>query len=528
MRKLFFFIYTALFAMTAWGEERTITGETESITIDANTTFTLKVQGTATVNGNIIVPETSTLTIEGESMTTSFLTVNGNIGGQDGTDDKDNASGSHAGTITIKNLTIQKVGNIGGGSGIKGSSDRLSLENPTCYQGGDGGNVKAITLENVTIVSAACIGGGNGGNGGELYHGYTHGGAGGNGGNATGDIKLTNTTIKQCLYVGGGNGGNGGRANSAIIPNPVTGMRGGKGGQGGTTQQITVINSYINQQFDHSQGGTGGENGLKEEGSAESGTNGSYGTSTSTDCLVITEGNIILYGTYTLTQDLTLTKDRTLSGSSESNTLTINSDITFHVQGSWQNTVAITNNGTVKIYKSAENPHPTLTGIVLYETKISIQGYSAWEDHPISLKQGETTHKLSGGLSSYFLPNGEYAFYKDEKEITGKGFKVENACPADMTLQYRTFSLNLNGGTIEPALSSQYLLAGTDKPVKPANDPTRQYYTFKGWSYSSYSYSEADFDQTINNNTTWYAYWEKNELKAIADITTLSGRYGAA
>lgn len=185
------------------GTEQTITSsdtyllkgtESGTITLNGGITVIIKLENDVTVSGDIIVPENSSLTIEGAD---KKLTVSGNIGG--------NNNSINSGEINIQSININAK-NIGGGNGKRGYDNSLFAAG----KGSNAGSCKLISISN-SVLNIEQIGGGRGGDGGKSDH--NGGGSGGNGGDCTGNITIKNSTINAIISIGEGKKGQGGSGN---------------------------------------------------------------------------------------------------------------------------------------------------------------------------------------------------------------------------------------------------------------------------------------------------------------------------
>ena len=205
------------------------------VTIDGTVTITLS--GENNVEGNIIVPESASLTIQGDGT----LTVTKNIGGADGTGN--GGKGGDCGNITISGGAIV-ADKIGGGYGSNGYNSQWG------DSGGKAGNCNSLTISGGNISVNGNFGGGNGGHAGAAVQASGNNGGGGNGGNCN-SLTISGGNIKVGGNLGGGNGGSttwygsrrseGGDCTSLIITGGIINVSGRIGGGRGENGDGTGV-----------------------------------------------------------------------------------------------------------------------------------------------------------------------------------------------------------------------------------------------------------------------------------------------
>ena len=447
--------------------------ESGTITLNGGITVTIKLENDVTVSGDIIVPENSSLTIEGAN---HELTVSGNIGGKDGKSGTEfgggvdgslgehGESGKNSGTIIINSISIQAK-NIGGGNGGNGAATNIR-NFYTGGNGGNGGNSNTISISN-SILNITQVGGGQAGNGGHVYQ--NKGGSGGNGGNYTGNITITNSTINAVKNIGAGKKGLRGGANDTY----GGGWQGNDGSDGNMQNNSNII---------------------------------------STNSLLKIDKETSITGTYTFSEDL-IVDNLTIEPSSN---ITISEGKQVYVNTKLKADNTVTVNGNLILGSQA-----TVEGsFINFSYGIDIlfkKDNSNWNevDKTITLKYNSTNKDASwtkdknkysaickfDNAETYNIFIGDL----DAKQSISKSARK-------ITLNYYSLNFSTNGGS--SSVPIQYLLNDAEYPTEPTKSLTKQYYTFDGWSSSYSSSTKVDFSSaTINQATTYYAIWKPNTFE---------------
>ena len=71
-----------------------------------------------------------------------------------------------------------------------------------------------------------------------------------------------------------------------------------------------------------------------------------------------------------------------------------------------------------------------------------------------------------------------------------------------------------NGGTFDGGVPTMSIAVGSDGTITQPKAPTREGYTFAGWSYHSDYNDPVDFTKPVDRNVTLFAQWTKNEEPA--------------
>lgn len=425
--------------------------ESNTITLNKGITVTIKLENDVTVSGNIIVPENSSLTIEGNN---HILTVSENIGGMNG---KNNTI--HSGEINIQSININAK-NIGGGNGSYGGDGD--------WGGGDGGNggsCKQISINN-SVLNIEQIGGGRGGNGG---NGGRHpGGEGGNGGNCTGNITIINSTINTIISIGEGKKGIGGA------------------GRWGWDQASDGI-----------------------DGKMENGS-----TIVPTNSLLKIDKEASVTGTYTFSEDFIIdnltiepSSNITINNNKQvyinetliaDNTVTVNNNLILGPQATVDGNFTNFSYAINILFKKDNSNWDDVNKTITLKFNSTNQEASFIQDN----------NKYSAIFKiDKFEKNETYNIFIGDLDINQSISKSSR----EITLDY--YSLNFNTKINDVFIPTQYLLKDIEHPTRPTEDLTKQYNTFEGWSNSSYSNTNIEFSSvTISQSTTYYAIWKKNEF----------------
>ena len=165
---------------------------------------------------------------------------------------------------------------------------------------------------------------------------------------------------------------------------------------------------------------------------------------------------------------------------------------------------------------------------------IKVTGFD-YKKHVASAKlQADGSYAVTGGKLVVKIP-----IELDSQEINGTGIydtndTVQNKAgldyfdkdgkPTDLKLDKSpsvavtayTVKYDLNGGTAEPAISSEDYLAGQTATVTSVV-PEKTGYTFTGWKWNNATYKAED-SITVNSDITLVAQWEKNseETKTLS------------
>lgn len=429
--------------------------ESRTITLNDGITVIIKLENDVTLQGNIFVPNNSSLTINGANHT---LTVSENIGGMNS---KNNDM--HSGEINIQFININAI-NIGGGNGLNGRNSDWGGGN-----GSNGGSCKQISISN-SVLNIKQIGGGRGGNGGYGGRGSGgKGGNGGNGGNCLGNITIENSTINAIISIGEGKKGTGG---------------------------------------DGHWGGSNGGNG--NDGEMQNGS-----TIVPTNSLLKIGNETSIIGTYTFSEDLIV--DNLEIKPSSNITISEGKQVYVNTKLKADNTVSV--NGNI-VLGSRVTIDGNFTNFSYAINILFKKDNSNWNDvdKTITLKYN-TTNKDASWIQD---KNMYSAICKFDDAETYNIFIGDldtkqsiNASTREIALDY--YSLNFYTNYGNGSVPTQYLLEDVEHPTEPIESPTKQYYTFNGWSSDYYSINTVDFNSAIiNQATTYYAIWTLNTFTVNA------------
>ena len=113
-----------------------------------------------------------------------------------------------------------------------------------------------------------------------------------------------------------------------------------------------------------------------------------------------------------------------------------------------------------------------------------------------------------------------YVFSHWSKTVGGSEYNFASDIRGNTTLYAVWVKSNIevtfdaNGGKFPDGTTKAYLNVLNDYPVeKYSKDPTRNYYSFVGWSTSNTSYAAYDFSTKLKANKILYAWWKGNEYK---------------
>ena len=111
-----------------------------------------------------------------------------------------------------------------------------------------------------------------------------------------------------------------------------------------------------------------------------------------------------------------------------------------------------------------------------------------------------------------------YVFSHWSKTVGGSEYDFTTQIKEDTTLyavwteDYINVTFDVNGGKFSDGSTKASTRILKDHPVTKHNeDPTRDYYSFVGWSTSKTNYTGHDFSTDLSNDTTLYAWWKGND-----------------
>lgn len=140
------------------------------------------------------------------------------------------------------------------------------------------------------------------------------------------------------------------------------------------------------------------------------------------------------------------------------------------------------------------------------------------------VKEGNSVVKPENPIKEGYVFDG---WYTDANCTNENAYDFNTPVNTDITLYAKwlakyTVSFDTDGGS---TVESQTVITG-NKATKPAVNPTKKGYNFKGWYKDSAHSNEFDFENdTITDNTTIYARFDEPELLSVSEAQQLAKQF---
>lgn len=140
------------------------------------------------------------------------------------------------------------------------------------------------------------------------------------------------------------------------------------------------------------------------------------------------------------------------------------------------------------------------------------------------VKEGNSVVKPENPIKEGYVFDG---WYTDANCTNENAYDFNTPVNTDITLYAKwlakyTVSFDTDGGS---TVESQTVVTG-NKATKPAVNPTKKGYNFKGWYKDSTHSNEFDFENdTITDNTTIYARFDEPELLSVSEAQQLAKQF---
>lgn len=140
------------------------------------------------------------------------------------------------------------------------------------------------------------------------------------------------------------------------------------------------------------------------------------------------------------------------------------------------------------------------------------------------VKEGNSVVKPENPIKEGYVFDG---WYTDANCTNENAYDFSTPVNTDITLYAKwlakyTVSFDTDGGS---TVESQTVITG-NKATKPAVNPTKKGYNFKGWYKDSAHSNEFDFENdTITDNTTIYARFDEPELLSVSEAQQLAKQF---
>lgn len=140
------------------------------------------------------------------------------------------------------------------------------------------------------------------------------------------------------------------------------------------------------------------------------------------------------------------------------------------------------------------------------------------------VKEGNSVVKPENPIKEGYVFDG---WYTDANCTNENAYDFNTPVNTDITLYAKwlakyTVSFDTDGGS---TVESQTVITG-NKATKPAVNPTKKGYNFKGWYKDSTHSNEFDFENdTITDNTTIYARFDEPELLSVSEAQQLAKQF---
>lgn len=163
----------------------------------------------------------------------------------------------------------------------------------------------------------------------------------------------------------------------------------------------------------------------------------------------------------------------------------------------------------------------------LESMKYNVSFFDGPEEYTDYAKKVEANGKLERPVDP---PKEGYVFdgwYTDANCTNENAYDFNTPVNTDITLYAKwlakyTVSFDTDGGS---TVESQTVITG-NKATKPAVNPTKKGYNFKGWYKDSAHSNEFDFENdTITDNTTIYARFDEPELLSVSEAQQLAKQF---
>ena len=163
----------------------------------------------------------------------------------------------------------------------------------------------------------------------------------------------------------------------------------------------------------------------------------------------------------------------------------------------------------------------------LESMKYNVSFFDGTEEYTEYAKKVEANGKLERPVDP---PKEGYVFdgwYTDANCTNENAYDFNTPVNTDITLYAKwlakyTVSFDTDGGS---TVESQTVITG-NKATKPAVNPTKKGYNFKGWYKDSAHSNEFDFENdTITDNTTIYARFDEPELLSVSEAQQLAKQF---
>lgn len=144
--------------------------------------------------------------------------------------------------------------------------------------------------------------------------------------------------------------------------------------------------------------------------------------------------------------------------------------------------------------------------------------------YDVVVKEGNTVGKPENPTKEGYVFDG---WYTDANCTNENVYDFNTPVNEDITLYAKwlaeyTVSFDTDGGS---TVESQTVVTG-NKATKPAVNPTKDGYNFKGWYKDSAYTNEFDFENdTITDNTTIYARFDEPELLSVSEAQQLAKQF---
>lgn len=140
------------------------------------------------------------------------------------------------------------------------------------------------------------------------------------------------------------------------------------------------------------------------------------------------------------------------------------------------------------------------------------------------VKEGNSVVKPENPIKEGYVFDG---WYTDANCTNENAYDFNTPVNTDITLYAKwlakyTVSFDTDGGS---TVESQTVITG-NKATKPAVNPTKKGYNFKGWYKDSTHSNKFDFENdTITDNTTIYARFDEPELLSVSEAQQLAKQF---